>query len=473
MGEQDKAITSLQDDCPSFLSDTHDTSLSEKEHVDFNANPSPQMFAVQNDGPLPENEKGDEESGRAVTLLGEETYPEGGVEAWLVVFGSWCGLLAALGILNTIGTFQTYVSMHQLSEYSEGTVGWIFSLYTALTFFCGVYIGPLFDKYGPRWLIGPGSIAVVASIMIISVCTEYWHFILTFGVLNGIGTSLLFTPCIAAVGHFFRARRGFASGIASTGGGVGGVIFPLMLQVLFVRVGWGWSVRILGFISLGLLIISNILLKKRLPAPKNISAHPDFRILKDKAFLLLTIGVFLIEFGLFIPLSYISSYALTNGFNETFAFQLLPILNGASVIGRAIPGWYSDKIGPFNSNLISTGITVFACFVVWLPFGNTTPGLVIFAILFGYSSGNNISITPVCVGRLCHTQNYGRYYATCYTIVSVACLIGIPIAGSIVTATNGEYWSLIVFTGLTQILAVIAIYAAKVVSVGWNPWTVF
>ncbi|KAI0542632.1 major facilitator superfamily domain-containing protein [Xylaria digitata] len=473
MREQEKVIQSLRHDGTSMPSHDQDTCSSEKQDVDFNTNPSPQMFVVQNDRPLSEDVKSDEESGRAVTLLGDETYPEGGLEAWLVVFGSWCGLVAALGLLNTLGTLQAYVSTHQLSGYGEGTVGWIFSLYTALTFFCGIYIGPLFDKYGPRWLIGPGSIAVVASVMATSVCTEYWHFLLAFGLLGGVGTSLLFTPSIAAIGHFFRARRGLASGIASTGGGIGGVIFPLMLQSLFVRVGWGWAIRILGFICLGLLVVSNILLKKRLPAPKNISPHPDFRILKDKAFLLLTIGVFLLEFGLFIPLTYITSYALANGYDETFAFQLLPILNGASVIGRAIPGWYGDKIGHFNSNMISVGVTVLACYVVWLPFGKTTPGIVIFAALFGFSTGNNISITPVCVSKLCHTQNYGRYYATCYTIVSVACLIGIPIAGSIVAATDGEYWSLIVFTGLTEALSLIFIYAAKGVSVGWNPWTIF
>jgi MFS family permease len=473
MEEQDKVIQPFQHDSPDVPTHAQDTDLSEKHNAGLNTPPGPEISMNQNDGPLSENEKGDAESARAVTLLGEETYPEGGLEAWLVVLGSWCGLVAALGILNTIGTFQTYISRNQLSSYSEGTVGWIFSLYTALCFFCGIYIGPLFDKYGPRWLIGPGSIAVVASLMITSVCTEYYHFLLGFGVLGGIGTSFLFTPCITAIGHFFRARRGLASGIASTGGGVGGVIWPLMLQALFVRVGWGWSIRILGFVCLGLLIISNLLLKKRLPAPKNISAHPDFRILREKPFLLLTIGVFLLEFGLFIPLTYISSYALTNGFNETFAFQLLPILNGASVIGRVLPGWWADKIGPFNSNMISVGITIFACYVVWLPFGHTTAGIVLFSILFGFSTGNNISITPVCVSRLCHIHHYGRYYATCYTIVSVACLIGIPIAGSIVAATGGQYWSLIVFTGLTQVLALVFIYAAKVASIGWKPWTVF
>ncbi|KAI8626997.1 major facilitator superfamily domain-containing protein [Xylariaceae sp. FL1651] len=471
--KQGKAVQSPEKYSLSVPSEAQDLCAAEKGITNLGANTNPQLSDIQDDGPSSENERADVESGRAVTLLGDETYPEGGLEAWLVVLGSWCGLLASLGLMNTIATFQTYVSTHQLLEYSEGTVGWIFSLYTALCFFCGIYIGPLFDKFGPRWLIGPGSIAVVASVMILSVCTEYWHFLLTFGILNGVGSSLLFTPSIAAVGHFFRERRGLASGIASTGGGVGGVIFPLMLQTLFDRVGWGWSIRALGFLSLVLLIFANILLKKRLPPPKNISARPDFRILKDKAFLLLTIGVFLLEFGLFIPLTYISSYALANGFTETFAFQILPILNAASVLGRALPGWWADKIGPFNSNIISIGITIFACYVVWLPFGKTTPGLVVFAVLFGFATGNNISITPVCVGRLCHTQHYGRYYATCYTVVSVACLINIPIAGTIVAATGGDYWSLIVFTGLTQILSVAAIYAAKGVSVGWSPWTIF
>ncbi|CAJ2503448.1 Uu.00g108420.m01.CDS01 [Anthostomella pinea] len=445
----------------------------EKDGVELNSNPNPQLFVVQDDGQPPSEEKSDAESGRAVTLMGDEMYPEGGLEAWLVVFGSWCGLTASLGLMNTIAIFQTYVSTHQLLGYSEGSVGWIFSVYTALCFFCGIYIGPLFDKYGPRWLIGSGSVIVVAGVMIMSICTQYWHFMLCFGILNGVGSSLLFTPSITAVGHYFRKRRGLASGLASTGGGVGGVIFPLMLQTLFERVGWAWAIRSLGFLCLFLLIFANLLIKKRLPPAKNASAHPDFKIFKEKAFLLLTIGVFMLEFGLFIPLAYISSYALASGFDETFAFQILPILNAASVLGRALPGWWADRIGPFNTNMLSIGVTIFACYVVWLPFGRTMPGLVVFAVLFGFATGNNISITPVCVGRLCHTQHYGRYYATCYTVVSVACLIGIPVGGSIVAAAGGDYWALIVFTGLTQVLSVAAIYAAKGVSVGWKPWTNF
>ncbi|KAK8024185.1 hypothetical protein PG993_012251 [Apiospora rasikravindrae] len=467
----------------------------------INNNPNPQLFVVQESEPPPRaqtqhqatgdgrddksEEAGEEDTvdadadaeygSRPRTLLGEETYPEGGLAAWLVVFGCWCGLFAAAGIMNSIATFQTYVAIHQLSGHDEGTIGWIFSVYTFLVFFCGIYIGPVFDKYGPRWLVLVGGVGLVLGIMLTSICTKYWHFLLAFGFLSGISTSLLFTPCFTAVGHFFRARRGMATGLASTGGGFGGVVFPLMLQSLFDRVGWAWALRSLGFLCAVLVVLCNCFIRRRLPAAAGASAHPDFRIFRDRAFFFTTLGVFLLELGLFIPLAYVSSYSLAQGFGEHFAFGVvLPVLNAASIFGRALPGYWADKIGPFNSNMLSVTLTIVACLAVWLPAGSTVAGVLVFAILFGFATGNNISITPVCVGRLCHTQHYGRYYATCYTIVSVATLIGIPIAGNIVVATpGGQYWGLIVFTGLTQALSLLSLMVAKGVSVGWKPWVIF
>jgi hypothetical protein len=62
--------------------------------------------------------------------VGDDTpYPEGGLRAWLVVLGSFCGMLASFGFMNTIGVFQTYLSNNQLKEYNDSTIGWIFSVY--------------------------------------------------------------------------------------------------------------------------------------------------------------------------------------------------------------------------------------------------------------------------------------------------------------------------------------------------------
>ncbi|KOS18167.1 putative transporter [Escovopsis weberi] len=402
------------------------------------------------------------------TNTSTHTYPEGGLRAWLVVLGAWLAMISAMGLMNSIAIFQAYTVKHQLSQYSEGTIGWIFSLYTFLAFFGGVYIGPIFDKYGPTWLLSLGVLLTAGGLISMSFCHELWQFILSFGILNGLGTSLIFTPCVAAVGHWFKARRGLATGLASSAGGFGGIIFPLMLTSLFDRIGFGWSVRVLALICLSCGIPGVILVRSRLPPIDNASAHPDFRIFKQVPFLLTTIGLFLIEFSLFIPLAYISTYAQYRGFDQTFAFQLLPIMNAGSVIGRALPGYYADVVGPFNVCCFSSVVSLVACLVVWLPLGHTKPGIIVFSLVFGFSSGTAIAIAPVCIGRLCKTQMYGRYYATCYTVVSVACLIGIPIAGAILSSEGGSYTGLIIFTGAVYVLAVLVMIAAKVCHLGWG-----
>lgn len=98
-------------------------------------------------------------------------YPEGGLQAWLVVFGSWCGMFCSFGIANSTGSFQAYLATNQLASYSDSQIGWIFSLYSFILFVGGIYIGPAFDVYGPRYLVLPGSILLVLSIFLFGECT--------------------------------------------------------------------------------------------------------------------------------------------------------------------------------------------------------------------------------------------------------------------------------------------------------------
>jgi hypothetical protein len=103
-------------------------------------------------------------------------FPEGGRRAWLVVFGSWCALFSSLGLMNTMGAFQGYISTHQLKHLDVAVVGWIFSLYAFLTFGVGLFVGPLFDKYGPKWLVLSGSVLVVLSMDLIGNCIGQYPF---------------------------------------------------------------------------------------------------------------------------------------------------------------------------------------------------------------------------------------------------------------------------------------------------------
>ena len=247
---------------------------------------------------------------------------------------------------------------------------------------------------------------------------EYWHFILTFSILGGIGTSLIFTPAVASIAHFFLKGRATATGIAATGGSSGGIVFPLMLQSLFPRIGFRYATLVMALIFCFVLLMANVLIRARLPPKPGGSVWPDFRIFRNTCFALTTVGVFFIEWGLFVPLSYISLYALEEGINAAFAYQLLAVINAGSVFGRWLPGYAADRIGRFNTMIIAVAMCLICVLGLWYTAGANIAQLCVFAVGFGFASGSNISLTPVCVGQLCDTEVFGRWYATSYTIVS-------------------------------------------------------
>lgn len=86
---------------------------------------------------LPEVERLQEE----VDLDNLEPSVENGWKAYSVGIGAWCALFPCAGLLNTIGTFQSYVGTHQLKGYSDQQIGWIFSMYAFLLAFGGAQVG--------------------------------------------------------------------------------------------------------------------------------------------------------------------------------------------------------------------------------------------------------------------------------------------------------------------------------------------
>lgn len=411
---------------------------------------------------------------------GEVSYPEGGMQAWLVVLGSFCGMTASFGMMNTVGIFHSYLAEHQLKDYNESTIGWIFSMYVFLSFFCGVQIGPVFDAKGPRLLVLAGSILTCASMLLLGLCTQYWHFMLVFGVVGGIGTSLIFTPAVSAIGHFFLLKRGNATGIAAMGGSFGGIIFPLALQKLLPSVGFAWATRILGFIFIFCCAIGCAFIRSRLPPKPGQSVMPDFRIFRDGSYLLLTIGIYFMEWALFVPITYLTSFSTSTGvLPASFSYQLIAIMNAGSCIGRWAPGYMADKLGRFNSMIATLALCTATTVTLWLPasiLNGDSPNAattikalcIVYALVFGFASGSNISLTPVCVGQLCDTNEYGRYYATCYTIVSFGTLTGIPIAGSLIQAAGGRYWGVVIWTMLCYVVSLGCFIWGRAIRVGWK-----
>lgn len=405
----------------------------------------------------------------SIDTNGEEEsvpFPEGGRAAWLVVLGSFCGLCAGVGLINSVGVFQVYLSTHQLADYSAEAIGWIFGVYGFLMYACGIVVGPLFDFYDARWLIGAGGLGIILTLFLTAVCEEYWQFMLVLGVLNGVSSSCLFCPCFAVIGHWFNVRRGFATGVAALGGCIGGIMYPLVLEKLLPELGWAGSVRVIGYILTFLCAIACLLVHKRLPVPINTSAKFDFTMFKDSISVVTIAGLFMVECAVSVPLTYISSYAIFEGFSPRLATQLLVTINASSIVGRLVPGFFSDKIGRFNTIILVTTSMTLTVLGIWLPFGHSESGVLAFAILFGLGSGSSINLIPVCIGQLCGTKNYGRYYATANTVFSVGLLLGLPVAGSLLKACDGAYWGLIIFVGLCYFVGTVFLVVARCMAVG-------
>lgn len=316
---------------------------------------------------------------------------------------------------------------------------------------------------------------------------EYWQILIVFGILGGIGTSLVVTPATTAIGHFFIINRGLATGIACTGGSVGGIVFPPMLEALFSK-GWGWATRIQGFVFLVLLVLANLLIRVRLGPIANAKNFvlPNPRIFRQPSFVIVTIAAYFLEWGLFVPVTYLTSYCLDSGaFSATFSYQVIAIYNGSSTIGRWLSGYLADKFGAYNIMIIMVLFCTSTSAGLWLPAAiffdgalsdgsmndaSAVSGLTLsYAVLMGIASGSNISLAPVCVSKLCDTRQYGEYYGMCYTVVAFGTLTGVPIAGAII-GSDRRYWAGALFCSICYLCALVAFIAIRVSKVGWK-WT--
>ncbi|RMJ25962.1 Oxalate formate antiporter [Aspergillus sp. HF37] len=174
-----------------------------------------------------------------------------------------------------------------------------------------------------------------AALICLSFSEEYYQTFLSFSVLGGLSASTHFTPAVSCVGHWFSTRRGFATGIACTAGGLGGVVFPLIVLFAVPGIGFPWAIRIIALLSAILCTLACLLLKTRLPRNKKAGTAIDVKALRDVTYASTTIAVFLVEFAIFIPITYLSSYAIADGINETLSYALIVFLNLRPV--RSIP----------------------------------------------------------------------------------------------------------------------------------------
>lgn len=154
--------------------------------------------------------------------------------------------------------------------------------------------------------------------------------------------------------------------------------------------------------------------------------------------------------GLFVPFTFIILEGTARGVSPNLAVYLVSILNAASVFGRTLPGWAADKFGRFNTMILMCCFTAIISLALWLP-GHGTGPIVTFAVLFGFSSGSIVSLPPTLIAQISDVRQIGVRTGTVFTIVSVSVLVSSPIGGALVSADNGDYGKLQIFSGVMMV----------------------
>ena len=332
----------------------------------------------------------------------------------------------------------------------------------------GPIVGPLYDSYGPRYILLAGTFLHVFGIMMSSLATDYYQVLLAQGICSPLGASCIFYPAVSATTTWFLRRRALALGIVASGSSLGGVVFPIMIQRLLPRLGYGWTMRVAGFLILGLLIIANLTVTSRLThTPRRLEAVRLFRPLREPPFVLLVVSAFFIFLGIFLPFNFVTLTAIDVGTDPYLASYLIPVLNAVSIFGRILPGFVADKLGRFNVAVTMCYFSGIICLALWLPAAGPAPSFV-FAALYGFGSGTFVSILPALVAAISDIREIGLRTGSMFMLIAPAALVGNPIGGALQVRDNGGFTYVEIFAGVAIVVGTTFMFLSRQTVAHWK-----
>jgi MFS family permease len=315
----------------------------------------------------------------------------------------------------------------------------------------GALIGPLYDAGYCRALLAAGTLLVTLGFALTSISTRYWHVLLAQGICLGLGTCCLSIPSIAIVPMYFMRRRARAMGLATVGSGLGATLYPLMFEKLRPRIGFGWTMRAMGFVAFAMCSFALAIIRPRSAPPAAAAAaaahrKPGFSIrwfwdssaLRERTYLLYCVAIFFNNLSFFNPPYYLQSYAVLHGMQgHALAAYLLPILNASSIPGRIIPGFVADRVGSLDTYVVVCALSSASVFY-WISVTNAA-GNIAFAVLYGFWSGSVVALGSVVLTSITpDLSRLGTRLGMVSILKGIGSLIGPPISGAILNST-GKY----------------------------------
>ncbi|KVW79677.1 MFS transporter [Burkholderia cepacia] len=391
---------------------------------------------------------------------------------WYVVAAAFAVTFVGFGSAYTFSAFVE--SLQRDFAASRGQISLVFSLAGFLYFGFGIVSGPLADRFGSRRLAVAGMLLTGAGLAAAGAAHTLLQVYVAYGLGVGFGVGCAYVPAVGAVQRWFVRRRGFASGLAVAGIGVGTLVMPPLASTLIAQVGWRGAYFTLAVIAVVIGAGMSLLIENdprgrgllpdgeaahepgggaqvagrgagasvsgaaagRQPVAASAPAGATVReAVMSRPFASLYAACLACSFGVFVPFVHLVPYALDHGVAPSTAVLLLGAIGIGSTAGRFFLGGLADRFGR-RASLLAMFAGMAVALVAWAG-ADTVATLAAFALVFGVFYGGWVAVLPAVVMDYFGGRNVSGIIGVLYTSVAFGTLIGPAAAGFIYDAGGG------------------------------------
>jgi oxalate/formate antiporter len=313
-----------------------------------------------------------------------------------------------------------------------------FSILIVIQTFLAPCQGLLVDRFGPRALLSVGGALTGLSWVLAARATTLAGLYLTYGVLGGIGTGIVYVGVVGHMVQWFPDRRGLATGIVAAGYGMGALLTTFPIAELLKDAGYQAALVRYGliFIAVGVVAAQGLRparTESRTPNPESRPGYNPAEMLRTPIFWLMFVMMTMMSTAGLMVTSQMAAFTRDFGMANAvvFGLPLLPlalsidrITNGLT---RPFFGWLSDQIGRENTMVIAFTLEG-AAMTAWL-FTRSHPALFVAmsgVVLFGW--GEIFSLFPSTLTDTYGTRHATTNYGFLYMAQGVGSVLGGPVA---------------------------------------------
>ena len=326
---------------------------------------------------------------------------------------------------------------------SRTVIQWTFFLLIGLQTFFSPFQGYLIERFGPRYLIAAGGALTGLSWVLASYATSVLGLYLTYGVLGGLGTGIVYIGVVGQMVSWFPDRRGLAAGVAAAGYGMGAIATTFPFADSLATSGTGPTLFQFGLIF-GVVGVLAALGLRAPPAGYTVAsrdanaATTDRNVstgtmLKNPIFWLMLFMMSCMSTSGLMVTAQIGPFAADQGYSKVlvWGFAAIPlalwidrVCNGLT---RPFFGWVSDRIGREYTMALAFALEGVAM-LIWF---NTLSNPVLFVLLSGlvfFGWGEIFSLFPSTLTDTFGTKYATKNYGCLYMAQGIGALFGGPLA---------------------------------------------